>query len=442
MKVVIIGGDAAGMSAAMQIVHKREDASITVLERGGIYSYGQCGLPYYLGGTVDEAEDLIARPVSFFRDKGIDAKTYHEVTKVESDKQLVHAFDHESSSDVSFSYDVLLCASGGSPLRLPVDGADLEGIHTLKTIPDAKAIKDDLEQTDQITIVGAGYIGLEVAENYVEQGKKVRLINRSDKLGSNFDETVSEALREEAEKHGIELHLHEDVTRFEGEDGRVSRIVTTKGSYEADGVIVAVGISPNTSYLEGTGVHLHYSGAAIVDPYMRTNVANIYAAGDCATQYHRIKEQHDYVPLGTHANKQGRVAGANISGERKTFQGIVGTAIMRFFDLTAGRTGIGVSEAKETGYACSVKVIETHPYADYFPGANKMKLQLVKDDASGRLLGIQAVGTTGVDKRIDAASVMIYNNMTTTDIQHLDLSYAPPYNSTWDPVQKGVRAFK
>lgn len=442
MKFVIIGGDAAGMSAAMQVVHKRKDAEITVLERGPFYSYAQCGLPYYLGGIVKEQEDLIARPLSFFRDKGIDARVHHEVTYVDAESQLVYGRVLDKEEEFVLEYDTLLVATGGSPNKIPVDGAELPGVHYLKTIPDAEEIKSDFQEAEQITIVGGGYIGLEVAENYITAGKKVRIINRTNSLGSNFDETVSNELRKEAERNGVELVLEEHVSAFTSdEEGRVNAVKTNKGTYETDGVIVAIGIKPNTEFLQHTDIHYHYTGALMVDPYMRTNVSNIYAAGDCATQYHRVKEQHDYVPLGTHANKQGRIAGANIAGDKKTFQGMLGTAILRFFDLTAGRTGVGIEEARSCGFDFSCEVIESAPYAPYFPGSDKMKLQLVKDNTNNRLLGIQAVGTTGVDKRVDTASVMVYNRMTVDEIQSLDLSYAPPYNSTWDPVQKGARKF-
>jgi NADPH-dependent 2,4-dienoyl-CoA reductase/sulfur reductase-like enzyme len=441
MKVVIIGGDAAGMSAAMQIVHKAENAEITVLERGPVYSYAQCGLPYYMGGLVEKSDDLIARPVSYFRKKGIDAKVSHEVTDVDAENQIVRGKNLDTGEAFSLTYDTLLVASGGSPNVIPVDGADLEGIHTMKTIPDTENIMEDFKDKEHITIIGAGYIGLEVAENLVEIGKKVRIINRNDKLGSNFDEPVSEVLRKEAEKHGVELCLNEDVAGFTGDEhGRVKSVETNKYSYETDGVLVAIGISPNTDFLEDTGIYTHASGAVIVDPYMRTNVPNIYAAGDCATQYHRIKEQDDYVPLGTHANKQGRIAGANIAGDKKTFQGMLGTAILKFFDITAGRTGIGIKEAKSLGFDFSCKTFEPLAFAGYYPGVEPMTLQLLKDNKNDRLLGVQAAGVHGVDKRIDTSSVMLFNRMTVDEIQDLDISYAPPYNSTWDPVQRHSRS--
>lgn len=442
MKMVIIGGDAAGMSAAMQIVHKKKDAEITVLERGGIYSYAQCGLPYYIGDVVEEQGDLIARSISSFREKGIDARVYHEVTHVDTENQVVTGRVLNENKDFSLEYDTLLVATGGSPNQLSVEGASLSGIHVLKTIPDAEEIKKDTADAEHITIIGGGYIGLEAAENFVGIGKKVRLINRSTRLGSNFDETVSDELHLEAEKNGVELVLEETVASFRGNDeDRVDAVVTNKGTYETDAVIVAIGISPNTAFLKHSDLHFHYTDAIIVDAYMKTNIANIYAAGDCATQYHRLKEKHDYVPLGTHANKQGRIAGANIAGDKKTFQGILGTAVMQFFSLTAGRTGLGLEEAKSCGFDFSVETFEAGPFAGYFPGSDKMKLQMIKDNQNERLIGVQAVGTTGVDKRIDTSSVMLYNKMTIDDIQNLDISYAPPYNSTWDPIQKGARRF-
>ncbi|PRO65752.1 FAD-dependent oxidoreductase [Alkalicoccus urumqiensis] len=440
MKMIIIGGDAAGMSAAMQIVHKRKDAEITVLERGNVYSYAQCGLPYYLSDTIPDTDELIARSIDFFREKGIDARVFHEVTHVDAEKQMVYGTNLENGEAFELPYDTLLAASGGSPDMIPVGGAELEGIHTMKTIPDIEKIKQDFKDKEHITIIGAGYIGLEAAENLREAGKSVRIINRSDRLGSGFDEYISDALKAEAHDYDVELVLKEDVHGFVDDgSGRVRAVQTNRGTYQTDGVLVAVGITPNTSYLNGTGVHLHASGAVKVDAYMRTNVKNIYAAGDCATQYHRVKEVDDYVPLGTHANKQGRIAGANISGERKTFQGMLGTAIFRFFRLTVGRTGISMVEAEEAGFDVSCETFEPSPIAGYFPGNKAFKMEMIKDNQSGRLIGLQAAGVHGVDKRIDTASVMIYNEMTVDDIQNLDISYAPPFNSTWDPIQKAAR---
>jgi len=439
MNVVIIGGDAAGMSTAMQVVRAQPNWKITVLEKGAVYSYAQCGLPYYIGGIVSESDDLIARTIDFFQDKGIDARIYHEVEEVDAENQIVKGTATDSGKSFEVSYDKLMIASGASPILPPFAGKDLPGIHVLKTIPHAEKIVQDMkEDVLNVTVVGGGYIGLEVAENLVKQGKKVRIIDLADRLGTVYDPEISKQIEKEAAKKGIELVLGKSVEKFEGES-RVEMVRTDKGKYRADMVVVAIGIKPNTSFVENTGMHLHATGAILVNPYMETSVNNIYAAGDCATQYHLIKEKDDYIPLGTHANKQGRVGGVNISGGSKTFKGMTGTSVMKFFDLTVGKTGLSELEAKDLAIDYTVIGFETASHAHYYPGSDPMYIRMIKHKQTDRLLGVQAIGRSGVDKRIDVAATALYHQMTTDDMENLDISYAPPFNSVWDPLQQGAR---
>lgn len=441
MNVVIIGGDAAGMSAAMQLSRKRKDASITVLEKGAVYSYAQCGLPYFIGGEVEKSDELIARPVSFFREKaGIDARIFHEVTSVDASGKQVHGTNHEDGEPFTVDYDMLLVASGAGSIFPPFEGKDLDGIHLLKTIPDAEKIVDDMkEDVLTVTVIGGGYIGLEVAENLAKDGRKVRIIDLMERVGNVYDPEFSERIQEEAERHNIELVLGETVQSFTGENGRVSGVVTDQGNYPSDMVIVAIGVKPNTGFLEGTGINLHPSGAVLVNPYMETNIPGIYAAGDCATQFHRVKQKDDFVPLGTHANKQGRIAGINMAGETKAFQGIVGSSVMQFFDLAIGKTGLSEQEAKDEGFDYSVIGFDSGAIAHYMPKSTPLYIRMMKDNKTGKLIGMQAIGKTGVDKRIDVAATAIYHGMTTEDMENLDISYAPPFNTAWDPVQQGAR---
>ncbi|ADU32325.1 FAD-dependent oxidoreductase [Evansella cellulosilytica] len=442
MNVVIIGGDAAGMSAAMQVVRNDENASVTVFEKGEFYSYAQCGLPYYIGGHIDDRDRLIARHRDTFEEKyGIDARILHEVTRIDPTNQLVIGTDLESGDTFEQHYDKCLIATGASPIIPPWDGRDLAGIHVLKTIPDADDILTDMkEDVLTVTVIGGGYIGLEVAENLVEHGKKVRIIDQADRLGMVYDEELSELLQEEAESHGVEVILGESVKHFNG-SGRVREVVTNKGKYATDMVIVAVGVKPNSQFAKEAGIHLHPSGAIVVNPYMETNVKNIYAAGDCATQFHRIKQLDDYIPLGTHANKQGRVAGSNIAGVTATFQGVVGTSIMKFFRLTVGRTGLSVAEAEALRIHAEPLKFRARSHASYYPDSEKILIKLLRDSATDKLLGVQAIGKKGVDKRIDVAATALYHDMTIADMENLDLSYAPPFNSVWDPLQQAARRY-
>lgn len=442
MKYVIIGGDAAGMSAAMQIYRQDENAEIITLEAGEIYSYAQCGLPYILGGEVEDSANLIARDVDTFREKyGIDARVNHEVTSVDADKKEVTGTDNSTGKTFQVTYDKLLIASGGRPLLPNWPGRELEGVHTLKTIPDAETIKADLAHVNHVTVVGGGYIGLEVAENCIHAGKKVTLLQRGDQLANIFDSDMAEYIAEEAEANGIELLLGENVQHLSGKS-RVEAVHTDRRIIETDAVIAGVGLRPNTEMVSKCGLFRHGNGALQVNRYMETNISDIYAAGDCATQFHRIKEIDDYLPLGTHANKQGRVAGINMAGSVKSFKGVTGTSILRFFSLTLGKTGISDAEAADMRFPHRSEMLTTSSHAGYFPGNTKLHVKVTYCPDTGIILGGQLIGGDGTDKRLDVLATALFHRMTVSDFEDLDLSYAPPYNKVWDPLQQVIRRAK
>lgn len=440
MKILIIGGDAAGMSAAMQMVRNSTGHEITVLEKGGVYSYGQCGLPYVISGKIESTDRLIARTQSTFKEKyGIDARVFHEVQKVDIENKMVSGLNHSNGETFSLPYDRLLIATGVSPVIPKWEGVTLSGIFSLKTIPDAKAIMDYLDKDiNKVTVIGGGYIGLEMAESFAELGKKVTIIERNEQLAKIFDTDMAELIHEEAVKQNIVLKMGESVEAFGGSD-HVESVKTDKGEYETDLVLVAVGVKPNTSFLEGTGIKTSVNGAIQVNAYMQTSIKDIYAAGDCATQYHRVKEKDDHVPLGTHANKQGQIAGLNMVDVHKTFKGIVGTSIIKFFDLTLGRTGLSETEANMLNIPCGSVTITATDIAGYYPDDKKMKLKLVYHKETHKVLGGQIIGANGVDKRIDVLATAIFHSMTTEELLDLDLAYAPPYNGVWDPIQQAAR---
>ncbi|SIS57201.1 FAD-dependent oxidoreductase [Salimicrobium flavidum] len=442
MKLVVVGGDAAGMSAAMQVVRNTDNPEIVVLEKGEIYSYGQCGLPYVIGGGVSSTDDLIARDVETFREKyGIDARVNHEVNAVDSDLKVVYGVDGDGMN-FEEKYDELVIASGASPVIPPWEGVDLAGVHVVKTIPDIEKIMEDVTaEVNKVTIIGSGYIGLEVAENFKQIGKDVRIISRSDYPGSMVDADMGALIGQEAEKHGVEITLNESVAHLEGEE-RIQKVVTDKNEYRTDLLIVATGVAPNTNFLTSTGMHTTKSGAIEINRFMETNVPHIYAAGDCAVQFHRIKERNDFIPLGTHANKQGRILGQVLSGQRRAFKGIVGTSILKFFDLTIGKTGLSEKEAKEENIPFETVSMQATHAAGYYSDEAPMSLKLFYQPDTKRLLGVQIIGPDGVDKRIDVMATALYNEMTTEDLLDLDLAYAPPYNSVWDPLQQAARRAK
>ncbi|WP_077620505.1 FAD-dependent oxidoreductase [Litchfieldia sinesaloumensis] len=443
MKFIIIGGDAAGMSAAMQIVRNSSGHSITVLEKGGIYSYGQCGLPYVIGGKINSTDKVIARTQQEFKEKyNIDARVFHEVKSIDSEQKLVMGIDHSTGESFELSFDRLLIATGASPVIPKWEGSSLQGIFTLKTIPDTEEILDYLykgfRDVQEVTIIGGGYIGIEMAESFVEIGKSVTIIERNNQLVKIFDKELSDLIHDEAKRHKITLKLGESVEGFIG-DGQVEYVRTDKAEIKTDLVLVAVGVKPNTAFSKDAGIVTGVKGAIQVNSYMQTNVEDIFAAGDCATQYHRIKERDDYIPLGTHANKQGQIAGLNMVNLHKTFKGVVGTSIIKFFDLTLGRTGLSEKEAEGLNMPVSSVTIQARNIAGYYPDAKKMTVKLVYHKENHKLLGGQIIGESGVDKRIDVLATALFHSMTIEDLLDLDLAYAPPYNSVWDPIQQAAR---
>lgn len=440
MKYVIIGGDAAGMSAAMEIYRNVPGAEITSVERGFIYSYGQCGLPYVVDGRISSTKRLIARDVATFRDKyGIDARVGHEVERIDVEKQLVTGTDLASGEQFEIPYDKLLIATGANSVMPVEKGSDLAGVHMVKTIPMLEDLLADLtENIKHVTVIGGGYIGLEMVETLHASGREVRLIQRSGYLAKFLDKELAQHVRDEAKKQGVEVLLNTSVEAFEGST-RVERVVTDKGAFDTDLVIVAVGIQPNTKFLKDTGIALAKNGGVIVNRHLETSVENIYAAGDCAMHFNIVKERLDYVPLGTTANKHGRVAGLNMAGKFAPFRGIVGTSIMKFFDLTVATTGINEGTAKELGFDFEAYKLSARHIAGYYPGAQRIFIKVVVRKRDQQLLGAQIIGPAGVDKRIDVFATALYNKMTLPDLLDLDLAYAPPFNGVWDPLQQVAR---
>ncbi|WP_163972003.1 CoA-disulfide reductase [Oceanobacillus halotolerans] len=443
MRYVIIGGVAAGMSAAMEIIRTDGKADVTVLERGEDYSYGQCGLPYVIDGVIPSIDKVIARSVDTFREKyNIDAKVNTVVTQVDGEDQVVYGIHTETAEEFQLSYDRLLMATGSDPIVPYWEGIHLEGIHTLKTLTDTKGILKDIgDDIKHVTIVGGGYIGLEMAESFRTLKKEVSLIQRGDQLAPIFDKDMASHIHEEATKHGIDLKLGESVEGFSGKK-RVEKVLTDKSSYETDLVLLAIGVRPNTGFLKDTGIHMNGQGAIHVNAYMETSISNIYAAGDCATHYHIIKQLDDHIPLGTTSNKQGRIAGANMAGNPLSFKGVVGTSIVKFFDLTLGRTGLTEEEAKHLNFPYDVQTAKANSHAGYYPGGKTLHLKLVYHQETKQLVGGQVIGKKGVDKRIDVLATALYNEMTIHELLDLDLAYAPPYNGVWDPIQQMTRKVK
>jgi NADPH-dependent 2,4-dienoyl-CoA reductase/sulfur reductase-like enzyme len=435
-RFVIIGADAAGMSAASEARRVDPNLEIVAYDRGGYASYSQCGMPYLLGGVVKDRERLIARSVEEFERRGIEARLGHEVTEIDAGRRVVRVLGEGGETEEP--YDRLLISTGASPVTPPVPGLDLDGVFHLDVMEDAIAIQSYIREhrPERAVIVGGGYIGLEMAENLRRLGLRVSVIERGDQLFPSVDVEIGAPLDEELDRHGVDLSLCGSVlSACEGRHGRVVDVQTDEESVPADLVILATGVKPNVELARAAGVSCGPTGAVAVDDRMLTDVPGVFAAGDCAEHRHRLLDSPAWVPLGTTANKQGRVAGRNAAGGDARFAGIVGTAIARVFDVQVGRTGLSEREARAADISCVSTTLDSRDRAGYMPDASPLTIKLVADSETGRLLGGQAVGRSGVDKRIDVLATALYAGLTVEDLTRLDLEYAPPFNGVWDPIQ-------
>ena len=435
-RLIVIGGVAAGMSAASKAKRVNRDLDVVVYEKSGFVSYGSCGLPYYVAGVVRDHNDLIARTPAEFASRGIAVHVHHEVTEIDPTRQVVHVTNLDSGQEWTEPYDQLVIATGGRP-AVPRDlpGRDLGGVFVMRTVEDGIAIREWLQSQwpQRVVIAGAGYIGMECAESFLGLGLEVTIVGRPPQVLKNFDPQMARLVQEELESKGARLSLGNTLLAIEG-DGRVRRVITSQGTFEADLVLLAIGVAPNSALAQAAGVTLGVKGAIVTDAQMRTNLPNVYAAGDCTEAYHRVSGQGAYIPLGTTANKQGRVAGANAAGARASFGGVVGTAVTKVCDVHAARTGLTEKQARELGYQVSVTQIKAPTRAHYYPGGSPLHVRLVVDTGSGKLLGGQVVGREGVARRIDVLAAALHRGWTVEDLAGLDMAYAPPVSPVWDPL--------
>ena len=439
MKVIVIGGVAAGMSAAAKLKRLSKDTTIVVYEKGSDLSYGACGMPYYLSDIIKDEQSLIARTQEAFIADGIDVFINHEVIEVKpEDKKIVVKHKNQTFED---TYDKLIIATGAHAIRLPVDGSELSGIHVLNSLEDAKQLKKALQNAQNIAVIGAGFIGVEVAENLVHMHKNIYMIERLDQVLNIYDKSMSMHAQKALEDAGVHLKLSENLKSYEG-NTHVQKVVTDKNTYAVDLVIEAIGVRPNTKFLENTGIKRLKNGAIIVNDKMETSIKDIYAAGDCVAYHDNLKNTHVYVPLGTHANKTGRVIASNIAGIPEKFQGIIGSNVVKVMDLTVAKTGLTMKEVEDLklGYKC-VDVTAKNQ-AGYYPGAEKIYMRIVYDPKTYILKGAQLIGKKGVSSRINIMALAISKEITAKDFSQLDLAYAPPFSPVWDPLQIATNQIK
>lgn len=432
MKVIVIGGVAAGMSAAAKLKRLNKDVTIRVYEKGSDLSYGACGMPYYLSNIIPDANHLVARTKEAFKKDGIDVFTQHEVVSLNSETKTIQV-KHKNNM-IEDTYDKLIVATGAHAIRLPVEGSDLSGIHVLNSLEDAKNLKEALKKATTIGVIGAGFIGCEVAENLIHMNKKVIVIERLDQVLGIYDKDMSLHAQKALEDAGVLLKMSEDLKGYEG-DTCVKKIITNKQSYDVDLVIEAIGVRPNTSFLDETDIKRLNNGAIIVNDHMETSLKDVYAAGDCVAYEHHMTHESIFLPLGTHANKAGRVIASNIAGIDDYFKGVMGSNVVKVMDLTVAKTGLTMKEANARGLDYDFVDVTANNHAGYYPGAEKIYMRIVYEKKTLILKGAQLIGKKGVSDRINIMAVAISNHMTAKAFSQLDLAYAPPFSSVWDPLQ-------
>jgi NADPH-dependent 2,4-dienoyl-CoA reductase/sulfur reductase-like enzyme len=446
VKLVVIGGDAAGMSAASQ-ARKRlgeSDLRIVVFERGHFTSYSACGIPYWIGGSVAEKDALIARSPEAHRRNGIDVRMRHEVVGIDLDRREVVAHDLAGGGEVRETFDHLMYATGAVPVTPDWARVRGEGVFGVQTLDDGAAIHSWLDRRPEprrAVVIGSGYVGVEMAEAMKLRGLEVTLLEKSGyPMAKTVDPDVGEWVQKAIRKLGIEIRTDAHVDGIETENGRVRAVVTPGGRLPADIVVLGLGVRPNTALAEKAGLPLGKTGGVVTDLRMRVaGTDRVWAAGDCVETRHRLTGQPVHVPLGTHANKQGRVAGINIGGGYATFPGVIGTAATKVCELEVARTGLTEREADRAGYAYVTASVESTSRAGYYPGAALMTVKLIAERRTGVLLGAQILGREEAAKRIDALAVAVWNRMTVEEMTGLDLSYAPPFAPVWDPVLIAAR---
>jgi CoA-dependent NAD(P)H sulfur oxidoreductase len=432
MKLVIIGGTAAGTSAAAKAERVDSSHEIILLEKSPHLSVGACGIPYALAGLTT-LQTLVARSPQKFMDQGVDVRLHHEAVLLEVDKGTIDIFNHASKTSYEESYDRLIIATGARATRPNISGVNLSNVFTVRGMDDALGLSRALPNAKRVVIVGAGYLGLEFVETCVALNIPVTLVQRSPRVLSDFGEAFSLQALAELQRNKVEVLLETEVQGLEG-NTHVTHVVTNKGRLEADVVIFGIGVQPNSELAAQAGIQLGAFDSIHTDEKMRTSLEHVYAAGDVSDVFHCVSKRHEYLPIGTTANKQGRVAGANAAGEHDTFKGVVGTAILKLFNLGFARTGLTISQAKILGIEATSTLITSKDRAGYYPGAKPISVEIIYNSTSGKLLGANFVGDVESVKRVDVIATLLHMEATIEDLARLDLAYAPPFAPVWDSL--------
>jgi NADPH-dependent 2,4-dienoyl-CoA reductase/sulfur reductase-like enzyme len=445
-RLLVVGGDAGGMTAAAQARRRRpdpEDLDVVVFEKGEFTSYSACGIPYYVGGDVEDASELVARTPEEHRRRGLDVRTGSEVVGIDLDRREVTVLSTGGRPETREPFDRLIVATGATPKRPSIPGIDAAGVHGVQTLTDGIRLRESVDRSppERAVVVGGGYIGLEMAEALHRRGASVTLVEGSSHPMPTLDADMAGDVADAIRNTGVDLHLGEPVREFEVDGERhVRAVLTEAGRYEADLVVLGLGVVPNSALARDAGIDIGPRGGVTTGPRMETSAEGVFAAGDCVEVIHRVTGQPVAFALGTHANKQGVVAGTNASGGALRYPGVLGTAVSKICAFEVACTGLNERDATAAGFDHFAVTVEATTRAGYFPDAKPIKVKLVCERRTGRLLGAQIVGEEGAAKRIDVLATCLWNEMTVDEMVWIDLSYAPPFSPLWDPVLVAARA--
>lgn len=437
MKVVIVGGVAGGATAAARLRRLDETAEIVVFERSGFISYANCGLPYYIGGVIEDEADLtLQTPESFYERFRVQMKVHHEVTAIDRAAKTVTVRNLETGEVFAEAYDKLLLSPGAKPTQPALPGVGLDRLFTLRTVEDTLRIHRFVEEQHprSVVLAGGGFIGLELAENLREKGLDVTIVQRPTQLMNPFDADMAALIHREVRAHGVRLALGHTVEGFAEANGGVQVLLKDEAPLQADMVILAIGVTPDSRLAADAGLELGLKGSIVVNDRMQTSDPDIYAVGDAVQVTHFVSGQPALIALAGPANKQGRIAADNIAGGDSRYKGSQGSSVLKIFSLTAAATGLNETAARRAGLDADAVVLSPMNHAGYYPGGQVMTMKVVYERGTGRLLGGQILGGDGVDKRIDVLATALRAGMTAADLTELDLAYAPPYSSAKDPV--------
>lgn len=435
-KIIIIGGVAAGTKTAAKLKRECPNCEINLYTQEEFISYSACGLPYFIEGVIRNWHDLLARSPEEFEKQNIHIHLKHKVLKILPEEQEVIVENLNDNSQFNVNYDKLLISTGSRPLMPPIKNIDLQNVFTLRTIPDGLAIKEIMHKSKTATIIGGGYIGIELLEAFVKNGLKVNLIELLDRIMSVFDDDISDRIQNHilaCDGKNINIITSDPVVEFVGEKGKVKSVITKSGKVlDTDFVVIASGVVPNTELAKEAGLELGIKDTIKVDKFMRTSKKNIFAAGDCVENFHIVSKQPCWVPLGSTANKEGRTAAINMAGGNEEFQGVLGSAVTRYFGFTMSITGLTEKEAKSCGFDVVSATVTKDDKTGYMPEARNITIKLIVDRNTRKILGAQAIGCGDADKRVNSVASALLE--TIDNFFNLDLTYAPPYSPTIDPL--------